>query len=86
MAIEWDHNWIDERVREFTNANAQRLDTIAQDHIGGDFATAVTQADEDNPSAFVTVPPMGLIREYGTSQDEPEPWAIPALIEASNGV
>lgn len=84
--VNWNHDAINSLVANWTNQHAQRLDTIAQGYIGGDFATSITPATGASLEASIVGPDQSILREYGRANLEPDPWGLPSLMEASVNV
>lgn len=81
MGVEWDMQAIRGMVAGWTNLHAQRVDQIAQLHLGGE--TSMSPATPDEPAASIVGGEDSMVREYGTATEEPRPWGLPSLMEAS---
>lgn len=86
MAIEWDQNAINSMVSQWVNTHAERVNQIAQSHLGGDIPTEVSFATPDEMLVSIGAGPESLVREYGNMNEQPRPWGIVSLMEASNAV
>lgn len=85
MDIDWNMPALQAIAAPFTNRHAHRVNEIARRNIGGEFKTFVEQTFHEEPAARIVAPYEAIVREYGTAQDEPEPWGLPALMEAAGG-
>ncbi len=79
--VNWNTSAINEMVAQWTNNHATRLDGIVRTR--ADFPTEVAWASAENLTAAVVSGVEGVIREYGTAEVQPEPWGIPAIMEAA---
>lgn len=81
----WDMNAVNQMALAYTNKQAAALHAKAEENVGGRFPLGFYQATADDMVASVRSGPIGLIAEYGTAEQQPQPWGLKTLMESSVG-
>ena len=83
MVIDWDMGSINGMAADWTNESATWLGSVAQKNMGGDMPIEVSFATPEEMLATIGAGPESLVREYGTAEEDPSPWGLVSLMEAS---